>query len=97
MTCNNAAFQPGKIGNLELKNRLFCVSEGNGNDYINLAALINKQNTGILQQILPIEQVVMVHASEAVATLRTKKKGWEAMEKFYDWLDEYLMSQYGNL
>ena len=22
MSCNNAAFQPGKIGNLELKNRL---------------------------------------------------------------------------
>ena len=94
-TDNNCSWLCNK--SLELKNRLFCVSEGNGNDYINLAALINKQNTGLLQQILPIEQVVMVHASEAVATLRTKKKGWEAMEKFYDWLDEYLMSQYGNL
>lgn len=82
---------------LELKDRLFCVSESNGHDYINLSALINKQNTGLLQRVLPIEQVVLIRAKEAIATFRTKHKGNEAMEKFYDWVDDYLTTEYGRL
>lgn len=82
---------------LELKARLFCEDMGNGHDYINLAALINRQNTGILQRILPLEQVVLTFGNEAVDKMRTKKKADKEMEKFYDWVDEFLTKEYAKL
>lgn len=80
---------------LELKARLFCEDMGNGHDYINLAALINRKNTGILQKILPVEQEVLRRGNTAVEKLRKNKKAEQELEKFYDWVDDYLMTTYG--
>ena len=80
---------------LELKDRLFCEHLSNGNDYINLAALINRKNTGILQKILPVEQEVLKRGHIAVEQLRKDRKAERAMENYYDWVDDYLMKTYG--
>ena len=80
---------------LELKDRLFCEHLSNGNDYINLAALINRKNTGILQKILPVEQQVLKRGHIAVEQLRKEKKAERDMEKYYDWVDDYLLKIYG--
>lgn len=80
---------------LELKDRLFCVKVTNENEYIDLSKLINKQQTGILQQILPVEQEVLSHAHEMLNAVRSsdkRKKRIEALTNFYDWADHYVMS-----
>jgi hypothetical protein len=82
---------------LELKSRVFTLKKGNNTSfYGNLAPLINKQGTGILQQILPIEAKVMSQGEEAVATLRTTMNA-QAMEAYYDWVDAYVAEQYKSL
>lgn len=80
---------------LELKDRLFCVKITNENEYIDLSKLINKQQSGILQQILPVEQEVLSHAHEMLNAVRSsdkRKKRIEALTNFYDWADHYVMS-----
>ena len=82
---------------LELKSRVFTLTRGNNTEfYGNLAPLLNKQGTGILQRILPIEEEVMRRGEEALADLRKTKKA-KAMEAYYDWVDAYTLEQYMDL
>ena len=82
---------------LELKSRVFTLTRGNNTEfYGNLAPLLNKQGTGILQRILPIEVEVMRRGEEALADLRKTKKA-KAMEAYYDWVDAYILEQYMDL
>jgi hypothetical protein len=79
---------------LELKSHVFTLKKGNNTSfYGNLAPLINKQGTGILQQILPIEEEVMHRGEEAVVALRMTRNT-QAMEAYYDWVDAYVAEQY---
>ena len=82
---------------LELKSRVFTLTRGNNTEfYGNLAPLLNKQGTGLLQRILPIEEEVMRRGEEALADLRKTKKA-KAMEAYYDWVDAYILEQYMDL
>jgi hypothetical protein len=79
---------------LQLKSRVFTLKKGNNTAfYGNLAPLINKKGTGILQELLLIEEDVMRHGEEAVASLR-KAKDPKAMEAYYDWVDGFIAEQY---
>ena len=79
---------------LQLKSRVFTLKKGNNTAfYGNLAPLINKKGTGFLQQLLLVEEDVMRHGEEAVASLR-KAKDPEAMEAYYDWVDGFITEQY---
>ena len=79
---------------LQLKSRVFTLKKGNNTSfYGNLAPLINKKGTGILQQLLLIEEDVMRQGEEAVAALR-KAKDPKAMEAYYDWVDVFITEQY---
>ncbi len=55
--------------------------------------MINKKGTGILQQLLLIEEDVMRHGEEAVDALR-KAKDPKTMEAYYDWVDGFITEQY---
>ena len=82
---------------LQLKSHVFSLKRGNNTSfYGNLAPLINKQGTGILQQIMPIEEEVMHRGEEAVTALRMAKDT-KAMEAYYDWVDVYVAEQYKNM
>ena len=79
---------------LQLKSRVFTLKKGNNTSfYGNLAPMINKKGTGILQQLLLIEEDVMRRGEEAVAALR-KAKDPKAMEAYYDWVDGFITEQY---
>ena len=82
---------------LELKSCVFTLKKGNNTSfYGNLAPLINKQGTGILQQLLPLEAKVMSQGEEAVAALRMTRNA-QAMEAYYDWVDAYVAEQYKSM
>lgn len=81
---------------LQLKERVFSLKSGNVEFYGDLSKLINKQETGILQRILPIEKEVMRRGEEALDGLR-KSKSFKTVEAYYDWVDVYLLEQYKSL
>ena len=81
---------------LQLKDRVFSLKSGNTNLYGDLSKLFNKQGTGILQQIQPIEKEVMRRGEESLDGLR-KSKSFKTMEAYYDWVDEFLLEQYKGL
>lgn len=79
---------------LQLKGRAFSLKRGNVKDYCNLAVLFNKQGTGILQQILPVEEEVMRRGGEALVAFRKNPKNAQPMEAYFDWVDAYLTERY---
>lgn len=81
---------------LQLKQRVFSLKSGNVEYYGDLSKLINKQETGILQRILPVEKEVMRRGEEALDGLR-KSKSFKSVESYYDWVDGYLLEQYKRL
>ncbi len=81
---------------LQLKQRVFSLKSGNVEYYGDLSKLINKQETGILQRILPVEKEVMRRGEEALDGLR-KSKSFKSVESYYDWVDAYIVEQYNSL
>ena len=79
---------------LRLKSRVFNLKKGNNTRYYgNLAPLLNKQGTGVLQQILPVEEEVMSRGETALDELRNSNN-IGAMEAYYDWVDGFITEQY---
>jgi len=79
---------------LTLKAKCFPVRRGSGKRYLDLAALINQQGTGILQRILPIEEKILNRAETMLAGWRQDKFSEEDALRFYDWLDETVPEGY---
>lgn len=81
---------------LQLKDRVFSLKSGNTNSYGDLAQLMNKQGTGIMQRIQTLEKEVIRKGNEALDGMR-KSKSSKTMEAYYDWVDEFLLEQYKGL
>jgi len=81
---------PLVTASFELKRQLFPIERGNGQDYINLARLINRSGTGIIQQIEPIETEIF-YRSRAIRQSNTSNKD---ISEFYRWVEQYVREQY---
>lgn len=81
---------PLVTASFELKRQLFPIERGNGQDYINLARLINRSGTGIIQQIEPIETEIF-YRSGAIRQSNTPNKD---ISEFYRWVEQYVREQY---
>ena len=81
---------------LELKSRAFSLKRGNTTSYCNLAVLFNKQGTGFLQRILPIEEEVIRKGDDALSELRNNK-GVQALEAYYSWVDAFITERYESI
>ena len=79
---------------LELKSRSFSLKRGNTTSYCNITVLFNKQGTGILQRILPLEAEVMRRGEEALTEFRKHPKDAASMESYYDWVDTFIRENY---
>lgn len=82
---------------LDLKSRAFSLKRGNTTSYCNLSVLFNKEGSGILQKILPLENKVIHQGKEALRSYRKNPKDAANMEAYYDWVDAYLREQYDEL
>ena len=79
-----------------LKKKIFPLDRSNGHDYIDVAALINKAGTGVLQKLQPVEKELLDRGSAVVEASRKNKK-WTDMDAYYDWVDQFVTEQYQNL
>ena len=66
----------------------------NGSDYINVARLVNRAGTGILQQIEPIEDEIFRHVQPILEAIRKNGKAGKETTEFYQWVDQYVREQY---
>lgn len=80
---------------LTLKKQCYPIERGSGYKYLNISALINKEHTGIVQKLEPIEKVVFDETKERL-------KNWgnnpdkNNVQDYYHWLSEYVMKEYQN-
>ena len=79
---------------LELKKRLFPNNKKRKKNDINIAQLINKSGTGILQKIKPIEDNVFLRAREVQASVRKEGIKTRKVADFYSWADQYVATEY---
>jgi hypothetical protein len=80
---------------MTLKGQLFPISRGNGNKYINVAALINADNTGILQRLEPVENEIFKKTTEMVASMPDRGRlQKEKITEHYKWIDSYIIQSY---
>ncbi len=80
-----------------LKNRLFPITRGSGFKYMNVAALINADNTGIMQRLTPVENEIFRKTSELMALMPSGKVQNEKIREHYKWLDTYIIQSYKEL
>ncbi len=79
---------------LKLKEDCFPLKYGNGHSYINLSVVVNKQNTGYMQQLQSVENEVFLKTSNLIADIEKGKSNEKMFTDFYDWVDRYLEIKY---
>ena len=79
---------------LLLKDKCFPVKRGSGLKYLNLSAVLNRENNGIMQLLEPVENEIFRRANELVAPASGKKPRDRDILGFYKWLDEYISASY---
>ena len=76
---------------LQLKKQLFPIERGEGADYINLAALLTKDQNGILQKVLVIEKQIQTQATGYQRKWRTAGQiNEKELGLFYKWVDKFV-------
>lgn len=80
---------------LTLKHQLFSIENGEGPDYINLAALISADGEGILQKTKPIEAKIRFEAESKLQAWRKDNNTKNTnIKQFYDWIDQFTKKAY---
>ena len=79
----------------KLKERLFPLRTKSRENYIDIAQLINKKGTGILQVIKPIEDEVVSQGESIIQMIRESKSyPVKDIDSYYKWVDEYIVEEY---
>lgn len=79
---------------LKLKELCFPVIRGNGENYLNINALYNKQNTGILQKLKVLEDQVFKTSAEYIEKWQKVKPQAKDIESFYQFIDNKIILGY---
>jgi uncharacterized lipoprotein NlpE involved in copper resistance len=82
---------------MTLKKRLFPIKRSYGERYINIAALINSNGTGILQQLKPLDDKIFDEATKRLEVWRKDGKMGSDVNKFYRWMEETIQAEYARL
>lgn len=83
---------------LALKKKCFPIERGSGYKYLNTSAVVNKEETGILQQLRPVEDKILKESKNKMEAWRKEGKVNAAdVNNFYRWVDEYVSKNYYSL
>lgn len=78
---------------LKLKDNMFSTQKDARENYINLAAVANKDKTGILQKLAPIEEEVLNKAKNQISAWRENGFDNTGAVDFYNWIDGNLLKE----
>ncbi|OGU54806.1 MAG: hypothetical protein A2V66_06870 [Ignavibacteria bacterium RBG_13_36_8] len=79
---------------IKLKDKCFPVKRGHGDSYLNLTAILNIENTGILQKIIPLENKIFEESKWRLAKWYNEKINYNEVYKFYNWIDTIIFAEY---
>ena len=83
---------------LTLKEKCFPVKRGSGYKYLNTSAVLNKEKTGILQLLRPVEDEILIKTDEKMKRWRdTGSISSDEVKVFYKWLEKYVSDEYSEL
>ncbi len=95
---------PGKKGNaplceksLLLKEQLFPVKMGYGSNYMNVSALLNRNGSGILQQLKPLEDEIFDRSFARLDAWRKERIRTREISALYGELNELITERYQRL
>lgn len=78
---------------LKLKDKAFSSQNDARENYINVSALMNKENTGIYQKLIPVEEQIMVQAKNYLETWRKSGINSNEIKEFYSWIDSNVLKE----
>ncbi len=82
---------------LRLKERCYPVKWGSSaKKYINIHALVNRDHSGILQKIRPVEDHIFEATNKQLELWRKNPPEEKEIEGFYTWVEEQVVALYGS-
>lgn len=72
---------------LQLKDKVFSSQNDARENYINLSALMNKENSGVRQKLIPVEEQIMILADDNLKNWRNSGFIQSEVKDFYKWVD----------
>jgi hypothetical protein len=73
---------------LQLKDKVFSSQNDASENYLNLSALMNKkENSGVRQKLIPIEDQVIAKAKSILTDFRKNGIKYSEAKEFYNWID----------
>ncbi len=82
---------------LKFKEECFPITYDRGYNYINLSPVINRENTGYIQLLQPVESTIIDRAAMLSGEISEGRKTAKDITVFYAWLDQYLAEKYKEL
>jgi hypothetical protein len=83
---------------MALKIQLFPIKRGSGGKYMNLALLLNHENTGIMQKLEPVENEIFRRTADLMANMPEKNRERSTLIlEHYRWLDTFITESYKEL
>lgn len=82
---------------MTLKKRCYPFDRDGGASYLDLAAVLNRAGTGILQKIREFEDTLLEEIGARLATWRKQGATPEDLQKTYRWLDEAVLAFYSGV
>lgn len=82
---------------LKVKESCFPISRGSGKRYIDAKALVNEENTGIIQKLAPVEKEIVSKGRELIKSWRNGKFVKTDAEDFYKFVSGYVRENYKKL
>lgn len=80
---------------LELKKQCFPIQRGSGYKYLKLSKLLNKENSGIMQILKPIEDEILSNTLEKMKIWRNNNSlPIEEVHNLYSWIDKRIAEIY---
>jgi len=78
---------------LELKDKLFSKQNDASETYLNLSALMNKENTGVRQKLIPLENKILMKSKTLMHSWSEKNLNESEAKDFYQWIDANLLNE----
>ncbi len=73
---------------LQLKDKIFSSQNDARENYLNLSSLMNKENSGVRQKLIPIEEQIIAKAKNILSDFRNNGIDDSKAKEFYNWIDK---------
>ncbi len=78
---------------LKLKDKVFSDQNDASENYLNLSALMNKENSGVRQKLIPIEEEILIKSKNVLSDFRKNGIDNSEVKKFYNWVDSEVYNE----